>query len=206
MEKVTSILKKLYQIRLKVNKKDTPILNLSLLFSLACLIFAPHMTVVGVIASLLLGYQISVDTQGEEFGGEHLEEKIRNAAQTVKTTVSSAAQAVKTEIDKASANKAKEAGSSETKTAPAAEPAAEPAEAPAAKSVNPDEIPVTSGKATNADVLEELSQHENDFQSNPAATTFHSAYSATADSVPTIQFPVETPAEEYPSGAAHQQQ
>ena len=48
----------------------------------------------------------------------------------------------------------------------------------------------------NAEVLEDLRQHEDSFRSNPAATTFHSAYSAAADSVPTLQFPTENPAED----------
>ena len=230
MEKGVSILKKLYQMRFKVSKKGTPVLNWSVLFSAACLIFAPHMTIIGAIAALIMGYEFSFDPNGEGFSSEHLEESLRNAAQNVRSTVATATQAVKAEIDKANAKtEAAKQKAPETLNTPAATPAATAApvvrtpapatQAPAAAApvVNPmqtpapaapvietvrttDDIPVIGREKVNQDVVQDLEKHVDAFQSNPAATTFHSAYSAMAGSAPTIQFPTEQPAEEPTAG------
>ena len=238
MEKGVSVLKKLYQMRFKVSKKGTPVLNWSVLFSAACLIFAPHMTIIGAIAALIMGYEFSFDPNGEGFSSEHLEESLRNAAQNVKSTVVTATQAIKTEIDKASAKtEAAKQKAPETLGTPAAAPVAQAPAATAAPVVNPapavqmpaapaapvvnpaaavqtpaptapvietvrttDDIPVISREKVNQDVVQDLEQHSDAFQSNPAATTFHSAYSAMAGSAPTIQFPVDQPAEEPKAG------
>ncbi len=219
MEKVMSVLKKLYQVRIKISRKGTPVLNWSVLFSAACVLFAPHMSIIGAILALIMGYEFSIDANGVGFGAEGLEETLKKGAENVRKAVAGAASAVKTEIEKADAAKKeaakkeadkkeaekKEAESAasiwEMKTVPmaeAAEPAAavtEPAAAVtepiAAETVVPEKAP-----EINAEVLEDLRRHEDSFRSNPAATTFHSAYSAAADSVPTLQFPTENPAED----------
>ena len=53
-----------------------------------------------------------------------------------------------------------------------------------------DETAAKAG-AENEELLSDLERHADDFQSNPAATTYHSAYSAMANSVPVIDFPPE---------------
>ena len=209
MEKVINVLKKLYTIRFKVSKKDTPILNWSALFTLACVIFAPHMSIIGALLALLLGYQMSVDVNGEGFESENLESTLRNAAQNVKSTVANAALAVKTEMDQAKMKK--EAGKTaeketEAPTTEAPKADAQPAPQREAEPVSPADTPdpfihVVHSKPVNADVLEDLQQHTEDFTSNPAATTYRSAYTASADSVPTIQFPEADSAEDTASPA-----
>ncbi len=204
MEKITSILKKLYQVRLKVSRKGTPVLNWSVLWSAACLLFAPHMSILGAIAALLLGYEFSIDSNGVGFGADNLEETLKKGAQNVKKAVVSATAAVKTEIEKAEAAKK----AAQASGAPAAKPAAEPVTKPAEAVTEPAEAVTEVAEAAqalrytpadpNAEVLKDLQQHVDDsFGSNPATTTFHSAYSAVADSVPTIQFPVEDSAEDF---------
>ena len=74
--KAKNFLQKMYHFRVKVNKQDKAIANVSSIFALACLIFAPHMTVVGVVASLLLGYQIRFESA--VIVDQRMEEYMRN--------------------------------------------------------------------------------------------------------------------------------
>ena len=101
--KAKNFLQKMYHFRVKVNKQDKAIANVSSIFALACLIFAPHMTVVGVVASLLMGYQIRFES--EDMDSTELEERIRKAAQNMKTGAMNAAKSIQTEIDKARTQK-----------------------------------------------------------------------------------------------------
>lgn len=173
--KAKNFLQKMYHLRLKVDKQGKPIVNVSSIFGLACLIFAPHMTIVGIIAALLLGYQFKVES--EDMDDAELEERIRKAAQNVKTGAMTAAKSIQTEI-----NKARTRGASEP--APAAAQKTE--EKPAA---------VREAAASNEELLRDLSARaaEAPAESNPAATTFHSAYAASAGSVPVLRVE-ETPA------------
>ena len=157
--KAKNFLQKMYHFRLKVDRRGETIVNVSSIFGLACLLFAPHMTIVGVIASLALGYQIHFES---EDGDGEIEERIRRAADNVKAGVAGVAKSIQNEIDKASANRQ-----------PQAEPkAARPAE------------PVPSSE----ELLKELqAKAEEPVESNPAATTFHSAYAASAGSVPVLR-------------------
>ena len=108
MEKIKSFLKKLYQMRVRISRKGTPVLNWSVLFSALCVLFAPHMSIVGAAAALLLGYEFSFDAGGAGFSADNLEKTIRDAAAGLKTTVTGAAQAVRTEIGRAAAKNAAE--------------------------------------------------------------------------------------------------
>ena len=83
-----NILQKLYNYRLKIDRNGKTILNFSSLFSLACLIFAPHMTIAGLILSLVLGYHINLETEQND---ERLEDTFRQAAETVRKTGSKTA-------------------------------------------------------------------------------------------------------------------
>lgn len=85
---VLAFLSKLYRIRLKLHKDETPIMNLSLLFTLLGLIIAPHVFIIGAIFSLVLGYRFSYSSNDPEFAGDNLERMVRNAAENVKSSVS----------------------------------------------------------------------------------------------------------------------
>jgi len=79
---------KLYRARIKVNKDETPVINLSALFSLVGLVVAPHIIIIGVIAALVLGYKFSFTKSDRAFEGENLERMVRSAADNVKSSVS----------------------------------------------------------------------------------------------------------------------
>ena len=97
--KAKNFLQKLYNFRVKVDRQGKPIANVSSIFAAACLIFAPHMTIVGIVASLLMGYQIRFES--EDMDSAELEERFRKAAQNVKTGAMNAAKSIQTEINKA---------------------------------------------------------------------------------------------------------
>ena len=83
-----AFLSKLYRIRLKLHKDQTPIINLSLLFTLLGLLIAPHVFIIGAIFSLVLGYRFSYSSNDPEFVGDNLERMVKNAAENVKSSVS----------------------------------------------------------------------------------------------------------------------
>ena len=168
--KVKNFFQKMYHFRVKVDKQGKPIVNVSSLFGLACLLFAPHMTLVGVIAALVMGYSIHFET--EDMDDKELEERFRKAAQNVKNGAMNAAKSIQNEINKARAQ------NTQAPTAQEAEKAAE-------------EILQKAQEAAvdNAEILKDLESHANETPaaSNPAATTFHSAYAASAASVPVLR-------------------
>ena len=184
INKAIKFLQKMYHFRLRVDRKGQPIVNVSSIFGALCLIFAPHMTVVGIVAALLLGYQIRFESEDDDgaFG-----EQVRKAAGNIKTGAANAAKTIQREIEKARANSAS-AG-----TAPAAQNPA-PAQA-APKAAEP--IP------SNDELLKDLQDHaEEKVNSNPAATTFHSAYAASAGSVPVLRVQEEAENTDAPRQAA----
>ncbi len=190
-------------MRIKVSREGTPVLNWSVLFAGLCLVFAPHMTLIGSVAAMLLGYQFSFDPDARDFGTAEIEDTVRNAAQNVQSAMAGAVQTVRTEIDNARGGepKAEQAKTEQPKTEP---PKAEPKPVREAPSIRTEEVPETAVSVpgagdSNREVLEDLERHADEFQSNPAATSFHSAYSAMAGSVPTLDFP---PAEESSSPSA----
>ena len=169
-EKAKNFLQRMYHLRVKVDRKGTPIVNVSSIFGAACLLFAPHMTLVGVVASLILGYQIHFENEEDD---AEIQEQIRVAAQNMKNGVVNAAKSIQQEIDRRTAGKPEEA---QTKPAPA-----EPA-------------------VSNEELLKELKEKAGEaVQSNPATTTFHSAYAASAGSVPVLRVEPETAETEAPS-------
>ena len=187
--KAKNFLQKLYNFRVKVDRQGKPIANISSIFAAACLIFAPHMTIVGVVASLLLGYQISFVT--EDMDSSELEERIRRAAQNVKNGAMNAAKSIQTEIDKAKAQKA------QVRTQAEAETEAEKIVKKAAETMQ-------QADPSNDELLQDLQEHTEEIGStpNPAATTFHSAYAASAGTVPVLRVseePAETPEPDAPA-------
>ncbi len=83
----TDLLTKLYRTRIKISKDETPVINLSVLFGIVAAIFAPHMLIIGGIASLVLGYKFSFKKDDPAFAGENLERMVRSAADNVRSSV-----------------------------------------------------------------------------------------------------------------------
>ena len=183
-QKALNILQKLYLSRVKVSKGKTPVLNFSVLFGALCLILAPHMTIFGFILSLVLGYQFSFTKQDEDFASESLEKMVRNAAQNAKNSVSSA---VQTFTDDKRGNVVTETFGKAKETVKSAmtDTKAKTMEKSAEKS---EEDPAAALRKQTKEMEDTMDSF---FESNPAATTFHSAYSAAASEVPTIQIPVQ---------------
>ena len=187
MDKIKEFLKKLYRMRIKVQRKGVPVLNWSVLFSALCVIFATRLSLVGVFIALIMGYEFSFESESTDFDTAEINAAVQKAVRNVSAKVTEAARTVKVEIEKSGFR-------NETKQNP--ENAAAPAETvpeaaktePAAPAAAPDPVPEKAG-AENEDLLSDLERHADDFQVNPAATTYHSAYSAMANSVPVIDFP-----------------
>ena len=195
-----SIFQRLYNYRLKIDRNGKPILNFSSLFSMACLIFAPHMTIAGIILSLVLGYHISLDTEQED---ESLEQTLRQAADTVRKTASAAARTIHEEVEKAKRNSGANpaAGSAAKQPADTPETRAEKnasASQEAAPETAADRTEESAAKAQ--EIVRELEKHAEDresgeFTANPAM--YHTAYSASAGTVPTLEVHESGEAQEY---------
>lgn len=78
----------LYRLRLKIQKGDIPILNISSLFVLLTLLVAPHICVIGLILCLVLGYRISVERNSRAFASETFDSILKSAKTNVHNTVS----------------------------------------------------------------------------------------------------------------------
>lgn len=76
----------LYRTRIKVDKGSTPILNLSLIFSILVVCSAPWLAVIGLVVALVLGYRFSIERNSSDFNGD-FDEIVKNAATNVKSTV-----------------------------------------------------------------------------------------------------------------------
>ena len=174
-----NLIQKLYHYRLKIDRKGTPIVNLSSLFCIPALLLAPWVSIGGIVAALALGYHIRLETEGE---GTDIQQAVSKAAETVKKTVSATAKAIRQEVDKVR-NDAQPAR--EQKAAPKTEPV------PEIKTEKEDkpEVNTTPDFTTDQEeVVNDLEKHMDAFfQGNPASANYRSAYSATANSVPTIQ-------------------
>ena len=183
-EKTLNLLQKLYRTRVKIRKGDTGIFNVSVLFAGLCLLFAPHMTIAGIIVSLILGYQFSFTSMDPDFAAENLEKMVKNAAQNAKSSVSSVVHTIQTETkdwqkkDSAGIEMGKENGNrNQNKPESSADYRA-------------DQDDPAESLRKQAKELEETM--DSFFESNPGANSFNSAYSAAASNVPTIQVPVQT--------------
>ena len=91
----------LFRLRLKVKKDRITIVNLSSLFVLLVLATAPHICVIGLIVSLVLGYRISIDRDSADFAEDHFDDIVKNAKSNMQNTVSSFAQQFADEQPKA---------------------------------------------------------------------------------------------------------
>ena len=183
-EKALNLLQKLYRSRVKIRKGDTNIFNVSVLFAGLCLILAPHMTIAGIIVSMILGYQFSFTGMDPDFASESLEKMVKSAAQNAKSSVSSVVQTITNE-----SKELQKKGNIKFELNLGKDSKKEPGKETAEK--EKDEF---AEQAKNLrDQAKEIEETmDSFFESNPAATSFHSAYSAAASSVPTIQVPVQT--------------
>ncbi len=73
--------------RFIIKKGDTVIVNLSLLYMLAALIVAPHLTIVSAIAAIFLGYKINIQKEETDDYEVDLKEQVNKAAGNIKNTV-----------------------------------------------------------------------------------------------------------------------
>ena len=66
--KANNVFSVLYRTRVKVQKDDTPILNLSLIFSIIAVCSAPWLAVIGLVVALVLGYRFSIERKAAFIG------------------------------------------------------------------------------------------------------------------------------------------
>ena len=188
-EKALNLLQKLYRSRVKIRKGDTNIFNVSVLFAGLCLLLAPHMTIAGIIVSMILGYQFSFTGMDPDFAAENLEKMVKSAAQNAKSSVSSVVQSITNETKdiqkkghiKFDLNLNKDQKVKEEQKEEQTDETGKKAE-----NLFGDEV---NNLKNQAKEIEETM--DSFFESNPAATSYHSAYSAAASSVPTLQVPVQ---------------
>ena len=107
------LIHKCYRARVKIHRKDTQILNISILFTLLTVLISPHLVVIGAIICCVLGYKISFDKHDHDFDGENLERTVRSAAENVKTSVNDFAKGFQTETAEEAAPKAEAAPADE---------------------------------------------------------------------------------------------
>ena len=73
--KANNVFSVLYRTRVKVQKDDTPILNLSLIFSIIAVCSAPWLAVIGLVVALVLGYRFSIERNAAELIAQLLKER-----------------------------------------------------------------------------------------------------------------------------------
>lgn len=182
-EKALNFLQKLYRCRVKIRKSETTVVNVSVLFAALCLLLAPHMTIAGVIVSMILGYQFSFSRMDPDFTSESLEKMVKNAAQNARSSVSSVVHTISGE---ARTQEKKETVSSSSRPESASKEAEK-----AEKKTDPDAETDTLAESIKEQSKELEETMDSFFDSNPSADSRKSAYSAAASSVPTIQVPVQ---------------
>ncbi|MBQ8150079.1 MAG: DUF4342 domain-containing protein [Clostridia bacterium] len=97
-EKKNGIFSFLYCNRVKVNKGSTPILNLSLLFSILGVLTAPWLVVAGVIVALALGYKFAFERNAAGFSND-FDQVVKGAATNVRTVMDSVTDRVEDVVD-----------------------------------------------------------------------------------------------------------
>ena len=179
-DKALGFLQKLYRSRVKIRKGDISIANVSVLFAGLCLLLAPHMTIGGIIVSMILGYQFSFTGMDPDFSTDNLEKMVKNAAQNAKSSVSSVVHTF-----------TEETKNRQTKAADAHIFRKEDKKPEEKTEDHRTELDKASDNLKQqAKEIEETM--DSFFNSNPAAVNCHNAYSAATSSVPTIQVPVQT--------------
>lgn len=98
----------LYRLRLRVQKGDIVILNVSSLFVLLALLVSPYICVIGLVLALVLGYRISIERNSRDFASETFDSMVKNARANVHNTVSGFAQQFSQNKDAKSEEKPRE--------------------------------------------------------------------------------------------------
>ncbi len=102
-EKAINLIQKLYRCRVKVHKGEVPVLNVSVVYAGAALLFAPHITVTGIIIAMILGYRFSFSQMDEDFAFDNLKATVKNAAENAKASVNSLVRSIKEETEASAA-------------------------------------------------------------------------------------------------------
>ena len=144
------------------------------------------MTIAGVIVSMILGYQFSFSGMDPEFASDSLEKMVKNAAQNAKSSVSNVVKTITNDEKMKKGHMQFELNINKN------------------DQKKPEKDSHTNDRAVFGNEPQELRDQAKEleetmdsfFESNPAATTYHSAYSAATSSVPTIQVPVQTETKE----------
>jgi hypothetical protein len=100
-EKAINLLQKLYRCRVKVHKGDIPVVNVSVLYGGAALLFAPHLTVAGIIIAMILGYRFSFSQMDEDFASDNLKQTVKNAAENARASVDSVVKTIQKTAEQA---------------------------------------------------------------------------------------------------------
>ena len=82
-EKAINFLQKMYQCRVKVHKGNIPVVNLSVIYAGAALLFAPHITITGIIIAMILGYRFSFSQNDADFAAENLKTTVNSVVRTI---------------------------------------------------------------------------------------------------------------------------
>ena len=108
--KFVNFIQKLYRIRMKVQKGETVIANLSVLYvGLAVILFSPHLAILSLILGLLLGYRITVDQNDPEFREQEAGDLVRTAADNMRNAVNTVSREIGNAMGKAQEQGAKPA-------------------------------------------------------------------------------------------------
>ncbi len=100
--KFMNFIQKMYRIRVKVQKGQTTIANLSVLYvALAVILFSPHLAILSLILGLLLGYRITIDQNDEAFRQEEAGDLVRTAADNVRNAVNTVSREIGNAMGKA---------------------------------------------------------------------------------------------------------
>ncbi len=83
---LVGLIKKLYRMRVHIDKGDVVVANVSCLACLAAFLASPWTVIVAALLSAVLGYKISYVRNDPNFAADNLEKTVRNAAQNVKET------------------------------------------------------------------------------------------------------------------------
>ncbi len=141
--RLMSFIQRMYRTRIKVQKGNTTIVNLSVLFmALAVILFSPHLAIVSLILGLILGYRITIDKDDEAFREARVETLVKNAADNVRQAVSGLSREIENAVDKKKTER-KESAAPEKAAAESAE-----------------EIQVTPAPDMNAEIVSDLEKKE----------------------------------------------
>lgn len=106
----------LYRLRLKVQKGNISILNVSSLFVVLTFLIAPHIGVIGLILCLVLGYHIGIERNSRAFASDTFDSIIKNAKTNVHNTVSGFAQQFSQDKEEKSESEREERPASQPRT------------------------------------------------------------------------------------------